>query len=73
MKVEKNVFYVLDLGTEKWVFSTEADAVAKLKTTQVKDPETVKILEVDVSNEKWAIKQVSWARIAMKLLSSGTA
>jgi len=63
-------FYFLDAEREKWVFSTEDEAVAKLRDVakDVNDPDEVKIFEVDASGEKWSIRQVSWARIAMKLI-----
>jgi hypothetical protein len=71
IKIEGDVFYVLDAGDEKWVFSKEKEAIEKLKEVAKKnpDPEQVKILEVDISTDKWSIKQMSWAKIAMGLLA----
>ncbi|HIE22834.1 MAG TPA: hypothetical protein EYP68_01220 [Candidatus Korarchaeota archaeon] len=72
IKIEGDVFYVLDARDEKWVFAKEEDAISKLKEVAKgnPDPEQVKILEVDCSEDKWSIKQMSWAKIAMKLLTS---
>jgi len=70
IKIEGNTFYMLEAGNEKWLFAKEEEAVNKLKEVAKEnpDPEQVRILEVDCSSEKWSIKQVSWAKIAMSLL-----
>jgi len=72
IKIEGNKFYVLDTEDEKWVFAKEEEAINKLKEVakNISNPEEVKILEVDMSTDKWSIKQLSWAKIAISLLKS---
>ena len=70
MEIEGNTFYMLEAGDKKWIFAKEEEAINKLKEVAKEnpDPERIRILEVDCSGEKWSIKQVSWAKIAMSLL-----
>jgi len=72
MKLEGNVFYLLDVGKDKWVFLTEDEAIEQMKKL-VKSGNTtndIKILSVDCSKDQWEIKQVSWMKIAMKLMEA---
>jgi len=72
MKLEGNVFYLLDVGKDKWVFLTEDEAIDQMKKL-VKSGNTtndIKILSVDCSKDQWEIKQVSWMKIAMKLMEA---
>lgn len=59
-------FFMLKNEDKKWLFNTEDEAIKKLKET--KDTEKTSILKVDVSGDQWAIVQVPWNRIAMKLM-----
>jgi len=72
MKIENETFYVVEAGTDKWIHSSEKDAVESLKNllSRNKDlnQENVNILEVDTKEEKWRIKQISWSRIAIELI-----
>ena len=67
IEIKNDKFYVLESENGKWLFETENDAVKKLKEIP-KNPDVTIILEVDVSEDKWSITQVSWSKIAMKLM-----
>lgn len=72
MKIENNKFFVLETKDEKWVFNTENEAIKSMKeiTSENKElkPEDISILEVDVKEKKWEIKEIPWARIALQLI-----
>ena len=70
MKLEGNKFFVVDSGSEKWIFNEEEEAIEMLKGVSKKnaDPERAKILEVELEGDKWSIKQMPWSKIAMKIL-----
>lgn len=74
LKVNGTAFYLLDAGSEKWVFDTEESAISSLKKLVANgsdvDPEQVNIFEVDVSGEKWGIQAVPWSKIAMGLMKA---
>lgn len=70
MKLKDTKFYVLSLGNDNWVYTTESEAIVEMKK-QVKagnKSEENKLLEVDLSTEQWKITQVSWSKIAMILM-----
>jgi len=72
IKIEKNKFYILEAGNDKWIYSSEKDAINSLKEklSENKDlnQDNVNILEVDTKEEKWQIKQMSWSKIAVELI-----
>ncbi len=72
MKIENNKFFVLETKDEKWVFNKENEAIKSMKeiTSENKElkPEDISILEVDVKEKKWEIKEIPWARIALQLI-----
>lgn len=75
LKLEGNIFYLLDAKSEKRLYNTEKEAVSALKTmagsrTDI-DPENIAILEVDTSSDKWMIKAVPWSKIAIELIKGG--
>ncbi|MHA1401946.1 MAG: hypothetical protein ACTSQE_16465 [Candidatus Heimdallarchaeaceae archaeon] len=69
MKLENNVFFVLDAGNEKWIFTKRNEAISKMKEV-VKNGGGVetKLLSIDCQNDKWAIAQVPWQEIAFELI-----
>lgn len=72
IKIEKNKFYILEAGNDKWIYSSERDAINSLKEKLSKNKDlnqdNVNILEVDTKEEKWQIKQMSWSKIAVELI-----
>lgn len=72
MKVKNDRFYLLDATDEKRIFDSEEGAIAALKTLvssrKELNPEDLNIFEVNVAGEKWEIKSVPWARIAIGLM-----
>ena len=72
MKIENNKFFVLETKDEKWIFNKENEAIKSMKeiTSENKElkPEDISILEVDVKEKKWEIKEIPWARIALQLI-----
>lgn len=72
LKVENDVFYLLDANGEKWLYATEQDAIASLKDVIAKDkelsPETVNIVEVSTKGKNWEITPVPWSKIAIGLI-----
>ena len=72
IRIENEKFYILEAGNEKWIYSSEKDAIKSLREllTENKDlnQENVSILEVDTKEEKWQIKQISWSKIAIELI-----
>ena len=69
------MFFVLETSEAKSLFDTEADAVGKLKEAVAKntdlDSNNVSIIEVNIKGEKWEMKTIPWAKIAMELIRSG--
>lgn len=72
MKIENDKFYILEAENEKWIYSSEKDAVNSLKRLLSENRElsekNANILEVDTKEEKWQIRQMSWSKIAMQLI-----
>ena len=72
MKIENNVFYLLEAGKEKRLYDTESNAIQALKLLASKnkdiDPESMSLVEVNTSGAKWEIKSVPWSRIAVGLM-----
>jgi len=73
LKLNAGIFYILEAGkNDKTIFDTEKNAVGALKrvisANKELDAESVTIMEVNTSEEKWSIKQVPWAKIAMELM-----
>jgi len=72
LKLKGDIFYLLDAGSEKRIYDDESDSVEALRTivSQNEDieAESVKILEINTSAEKWEVKSVPWSRIAKWLL-----
>ena len=72
MKIESNKFYILEAGKEKWIYDTERSATQSLKKRVSENvdlnPEDVSIIEVNLTGEKWKIKEVPWSKIAIELI-----
>lgn len=72
IKIENEKFYILEAGNEKWIYSSEKDAITSLRKLLAEsknlNEENVSILEVDTKEEKWQIKQISWSKIAIELI-----
>ncbi len=72
LKLKGDMFYLLDAGSEKRIYDDESDSVEALRAifSQNEDveAESVKILEINTSAEKWEVKSVPWSRIAKWLL-----
>jgi hypothetical protein len=72
LKLKSDIFYLLDAGSEKRIYDDESDSVEALRAifSQNEDveAESVKILEINTSEEKWEVKSVPWSRIAKWLL-----
>lgn len=72
IKIEGDKFYILEAGNEKWIYNSEKDAINSLREMLAKNKDlnedNVSVLEIDTKVEKWQIKQISWSRIAMKLI-----
>jgi hypothetical protein len=72
IKIENNKFLILEAENEKWIYSSEKDAIESLKKLLAQNKglneENVSILEIDTEKEKWQIKQISWSKIAMELI-----
>jgi len=71
MKI-KDKFYVMEAETEKGVYDTSNAAIEALtiiaKGKPQLNPEKVNIYEVNTVGQKWEIKTIPWAQIAMELL-----
>jgi hypothetical protein len=71
MKIEGDVFYLLDNNNDKHIFNTEQEAIDELKEISTKGemtPEYTLIFEIDPSGQEWNIQQIPWSKIAMELL-----
>ena len=72
MKVKDDKFYILEAGNDKWIYSSEKDAIDSLKKLLAENEnlnqENVSILEVDTEKDKWQIKQIAWSKIAIELI-----
>jgi len=75
LKAENDTFYMLALGKDKRLYSTETEAIAALKASAAATPnlkpEEMNIFEVKVIGAKWEIKAIPWARIALGLIRAG--
>ena len=72
MKIEDGKFYVLEAGSEKWIYNLENEAINSLKEMLSEnkglDEKNISILEVDTREENWQVKQIPWSKIALKLI-----
>lgn len=72
LKLQGDLFYLLDLGEEKRIYDSENEAITSLTSFVTKhsevDPASVSIWEVNASGEQWQIKAVPWSRIALELM-----
>lgn len=72
LKIEADIFYVLDAGNEKRLYNSEKDAIESLKAIVAENadlnPENVNIIEVNIKEEQWEMKTVPWSKIAMGLI-----
>ena len=72
LKIENDKFYIIEAESEKWIYNVEDEAINSLKEMLSKDKDLdekdVNILEVETSGEKWQVKQISWSKIALKLI-----
>jgi len=72
LKIENDKFYIIEAGSEKWIYNVEDEAINSLKEMLSKDKDLdekdVNILEVETSGEKWQVKQISCSKIALKLI-----
>lgn len=69
-KVSGKKFYMLESSKGIWVSETEDDVVTQLRNEckdKTFDAEKAKLVEIE-TGDKWNIVQISWAKIAMKLL-----
>ena len=75
LKIKNDTFFVLEAGKDKIIFDEVGDAVKRLKEVVANNkelnPENVNIVEVSVKGEKWEMKTIPWARIAIELIRSG--
>jgi len=74
LAIKEDVFYILEAGDTKSLFDSEDSAIAALKGIIASKPEldaeSVSILVVDTTAEKWAIQSIAWSKIAMALMRS---
>ena len=65
-----NILYCLDTGKEKYLFATEDEAIAHLRTLDKKEinPDNSQIVQVTTTGNTWKLVQVPWSHIAVKLL-----
>jgi len=72
LKIKSGIFYMLDADDEKRLFDNEEEAIEALKLLVSKskelDPESLYIYEVNTVGDKWEIKSIPWAKIAIKLM-----
>lgn len=72
IKIENDRFFILEARNEKWIHSSEKDAINSLKKLLAENKDlnqdNVNILEVDTKEEKWQIRQMSWSKIAIELI-----
>lgn len=71
-KVTDKKFYMLESPKGIWVSEKEDEIVTQLKEESKDknlDIEKTKLVEIQIG-EKWNITQISWAKIAIKLLKS---
>ena len=75
LKIENDTFYLLDAGNDKRLHNTETNAIQALKQVAAADkdlnPESISIMEINTSGEKWEIKSVPWSKIAIGLIREG--
>ncbi|MCG3215687.1 MAG: hypothetical protein KAS63_03155 [Candidatus Heimdallarchaeota archaeon] len=69
MKLEENKFYVLDGGSDKWLFTNRIEAIAQMKAiVKSGDGENAKLLSINAQDDEWEITQVPWQEIAFELI-----
>jgi hypothetical protein len=71
MKVDDETLYVAEFPTEDHVFATREEAIDALRENgDDVDPENgdVSIVEVDFSDDDWAVMELAWQEIALSLL-----
>jgi hypothetical protein len=69
LKLDDNQFYVLDAGTEKWIFTTRPEAISQMKeVVKNGNGESVKLLCINTEEDSWVIEQYPWKDIAFELI-----
>jgi phenylpyruvate tautomerase PptA (4-oxalocrotonate tautomerase family) len=72
MKIKDDKFFVLEVEQDKWIVDTESNAIKSMRELISKtanlSPENVSILEINVKEKKWEIKELPWSRIAIALI-----
>lgn len=71
MKVNGQTMYVAQFEGEDYTYNSKDEAIDKLRENGDEiDPESedVSIVEVDFSNDDWAVMELPWQEIALQLL-----
>jgi len=69
LKLDDNIFYLLDAGENKWIFTNRTEAITQMKGV-VKDGniDAIKLLSINAEDDNWVIQQYPWKEIAFELI-----
>ncbi len=69
LKLDENIFYLLDAGENKWIFTNKTEAITQMKAV-VKDgnSDAIKLLSINAEDDNWVIQQYPWKEIAFELI-----
>lgn len=71
MKVSNDTFHVVTVAGERHIYDAEDEAIDHLRgNAGAVDPEVddVSVVQVSIDGEDWAITELPWQQIALRLL-----
>ena len=75
LKVEKNRFFVLGVGEERWVYALEDEAMNALAEKFLLGDdvgsEDVWVVKVHVLKRKWRVEELPWSKMVLDLVRLG--
>jgi hypothetical protein len=70
MNLENRTFHVVQTPEEDHIVESEEEAIDILSSIDIDpDNDDVQVVNVDYSDDDWAIQSLAWQRIAIKLLA----
>jgi hypothetical protein len=72
LKIEKNRFYVLRIGKDSWIFTSEEevmkDLTDKVELNEDLNYEDVQVMKVQILKRKWKIQEIPWFKTFFDLV-----
>lgn len=76
IEIDEDIFYFVESDSGKWAFDNEKEAIEKLKQivseNELNEDNSISLLQVNTTDQKWQIKEIPWSKIAMQLMKGGS-